>query len=136
MLRHKKTIVVDDFNMPDLHSASCRDIFELIALKHGLRQPAPSPTRRVAILNLVFALPIFNNLTVTDLPPVAGSDHKAQLISLPTHMYAKRKNCNCFVDNNHLRSLLCEVDWSLFFASCTRVDEYSHKFTDLYIFCP
>jgi Reverse transcriptase (RNA-dependent DNA polymerase)/Endonuclease-reverse transcriptase len=131
LLRHSKSIIVGDFNIPDQQSTCGRHIINHIELEHSLHQLSILPTRGTAVLDLVLVSSNFVTSTVANLPPIAGSDHYAQLITIPELLSsAARERTYRFVDYQQLALTLRNVNWSLFFAGCVNVDEYANRFTE------
>ncbi len=137
LLRHRNIVVVGDFNVSTQSDASSSStshvIVDHLVLEHDLRQLASAPTRGAALLDLVFVSHNFSGSTVAALPPVAGSDHDAQLISLPVRPPATQHRIFRATDYQRLRGTLSGVDWPLFFNGCFTVDDYSSRFTDFFL---
>ena len=130
LLKYTHTVVVGDFNIPNLLTPCGRAIAGHLELEHGLLQLATSPTRDTALLDLVFVSNHFANGSVTNIPPIGESDHNAQLITLPAHPPEARRRMHRVIDYQHLLLELSGVNWSRFFSSCVHVDDYANKFTD------
>ena len=58
-------------------------MFDDLTIGHNLSIVASQPTRGDALLELFYVISDFISSTVSDLPPIAGSDHNAQLLELP-----------------------------------------------------
>ncbi len=131
LLRHRKSIIVGDFNIPDQLSACGRHVINHVELEHNLHQLSTLPTRGAAVLDLVLVSSSFITSTVAILPPIAGSDHCAQLITVPELQSSTvRERANRFVNYHQLALTLSNVNWSLFFVGCANVDDYANRFTE------
>ena len=83
--RADHVIVVDDFNLPHMtwhDTIRSLDISIELHLRcfvneHSLAQIVLQPSHHNALINLIFVSPSLESSFVTDLPPIASSDHNA-----------------------------------------------------------
>ena len=108
-------IVVGDFNAPhmDWHIVTgaitsdtpVESLIRQFACEHSLTQLAQQPTRGSALLDLVFISSRLSVSFIDELPPVAGSDHNAQLLSVRATLSPVGKATREFIDYQHLIKL-------------------------------
>ena len=68
--------------------------------------------------------------TITDLPPVAGSDHSAQIVMMivdKEHLGARMRQC---ANHKQLGKLLSQLDHSTIFMGCFDVDDFGCRITE------
>ena len=135
-------LLVGDFNLPEAKGAfisqptsplhlndgkiSC--LYALID-NHNLEQINCEPSREKAFLDLVLVSPSLIQSTVVQRPPVAGSDHMAQLIDLYVHTESLSEDCKASMCYEQMAAYLTAVDWHLAFAGCKDVDDYAAVFS-------
>ena len=95
-----------------------------LADQHSLSQIARAPTRGSALLDLVYVSMQLINCVDSDLLPIAGSDHSAQLVRLPATGEAGMK-LRKVVDYKQLELLLSHIDSRVLFVGCVTVDDYA-----------
>ena len=95
-----------------------------LADQHSLFQIVHVPTRGSVLLDLVYVSMQIIICVVSDLPPIAGSDHSAQLVRLPATEEAGMKLRNV-VDYKQLELLLSHIDSRVLFVGCVTVDYYA-----------
>ena len=130
-------IFVGDFNAPhmDWHTGtltsdtSVESLIRQFVCEHSLTQLAQQPTRGSALLDLVFISSRLSVSSIDELPPVAGPDHNAQLLSVRATLSSVGKATRKFFDYQHLSSLLSHNMWNKVFASCITTDDYANSFT-------
>ena len=115
--RFNNVIIAGDFNFPSMrwhntHTASDspdeRILWRLVS-EHNFSQIITHPTRGTAILDLVCLSELLNSSDVELLPPIAGSDHNAQLWQV--HLSFKRQaNFRRHINTDALNSFLNSVD--------------------------
>jgi hypothetical protein len=127
-----------DFNFPNMqwspisnnNDSHTKSMLRRVVTEHHLTQMVKQPTRANATLDLVFVTESLITDDVIYLPPVAGSDHDAQLISirLPRQL---QKNNTIYrrIDYHSLTVQLQQVDWTAVFSSCTSANDYASSFT-------
>jgi hypothetical protein len=102
-------------------------------LDFNLVQLNNEPSRGSHILDLVMASPALANSEVYQLPPFAGSDHQAQVITstltrcrdnTPKQMWVK-------IDFDALRQSLNDLHWPTIFTAARDVDDYVGIFDKL-----
>ena len=111
VIKHERVIIVGDFS-PKTCSAGALDMIQNLADQHSLSKMARAPTCGNALLDLVYVSMQLINCVVPDLPPIAGSDHSAQLVRLPATGEAGIK-LRKVVDYVQLELLLSHIDSSL-----------------------
>jgi hypothetical protein len=111
--------MVSDFNLPGVQwsadstpdkGASAQHIHNLAA-SYDLTQIAIEPTRGHALLDLIFVSQQFVNCNVTTLPPLADSDHCAQILHIPFATNSSAGKMTSKVDHALLCKLLQQTDW-------------------------
>jgi hypothetical protein len=135
----ERVIVVGDFNLPlmgwDTTAASYTDnrsetLLRCFANEQGLGQLAKQPTRENSLLDLVFvSLHLCDDSVLIDLPPIAGSDHSAQLLTVPC-VTTSGASSQTIIDYQHLDFVLSNIIWESVFAGCITVNDYASSFTD------
>ena len=99
--------------------------------EHGLIQTAVVPTRLSAFLDFVFVTNHFNSSTITNIPPVANSDHETQLFMFKLSAISCRKKTVTFVQNENVAKLLSQIDWHTTFSCSVSTDDFANVFTNL-----
>ena len=104
------------------------EMFDDLTIEHNLSLVASQPTRGDALLDLVYVTPDFVSSTVSDLPPIAGSDQSAQLLELPisTVSHVKQRKV---LDIEQLSLLLSQLDSNTMFSECRDVNDYASVLT-------
>ena len=87
---YSDVLVVGDFNVPGakwnteiVYYAGTESVIIRFATDHSLVQVATKPTRKDALLDLVFVLSHLHNVDVVNFAHVGKSDHDGQVFSLP-----------------------------------------------------
>ena len=132
-----QVIVVGNFNAPhmDWHTGTLTSdtpvgsLIQQFACEHSLKQLAQQPTHGSALLDLVFISSRLRVSSIDELPPVAGYDHNAQLLSVCATLSFVGKATHEFFNYQHLSSLLSQKMWNKVFASCISTDDYADSFT-------
>ena len=121
--------MVDDFN-PASCTPSAAEMLRCLVSERCLRQIASSPTREGAVLDPVYVSKHFIHSTILDLPPVAGSDHSAQLVKLYVDKeYTGARLCKR-VDYEQLDKLLNQFDYTTMFIGCIDTDDFASRFNE------
>jgi hypothetical protein len=129
--------MVGDFNLPGVQwsadstpdkGASALHIHNLAA-SYDLTQIAFEPTRGHALLDLIFVSRRFANCNVTTLPPLADSDHCAQLLRIPFVTNSSACQMTSKVDHALLCNLLQQTDWLASLQNCVTADDFAAQFT-------
>ena len=136
--RYKSIIIAGDFNLPGMKWANLSQpdsgnesrLRHLIS-EHHLQQVVKQPTRDSAILDLIFVSQSLSYNDVEHLPPIAGSDHDAQLLNFHLPCTAQHASLHRHVNYDQLRCLLSQVDWARVFNGCITADDYADTFTEL-----
>jgi endonuclease/exonuclease/phosphatase (EEP) superfamily protein YafD len=110
--RHDNVIMAGDFNFPamnwtttDYSNDSYRDgLFRRVVIEHQLSQVITWPTRDNTTLDLVFLSESLTCSLAAAHPPIAGSDHDAQLIHVDLPSAPHRRRHRRRVDCDSLRS--------------------------------
>ena len=133
---YAKLIVVGDFNVPKVNWCRPTDPYAPVdnlivqwANEHGLQLVATHPTRNNALFDLIFISAHFDGYHVKDLPPVAMSDHDAQLLVISKALCKSTPRQTVKVDYEQLGLILSGVDWLSLFSGCINVDDYAERFT-------
>ena len=134
---YSDVIIVGDFNVPGVkwnteivYYAGAESVISRFAIDHSLVQVATKPTRRDALLDLVFVASHLHNVEVVNVAPVEKSDHDGQVFSLPHNAVDKSHDTLVLaVDYEQLSFKLQFVDWSSTFARCVGANEYAEQFT-------
>ena len=127
LIKFNRVIVTGDFNLKSCTVGSV-EMFDDFAIEHNLSLDASQPTRGDALRNLVYIPPKFISCTVSDPPPIAGSDHSAQLLELPISIISNVKQRKV-VDVEQLGLLLSQFDSSSMFNECRDVNDYASVLT-------
>ena len=136
--RFSHIVIAGDFNFPGMNrlnvratvdSADERFLRHLIT-EHSLSQIVTQPTRKRAILDLVFLSDTLRADDVEHLPPIAGSDHDAELWYVTLPALQRRKNLRRHVDYAKLNCALSLIDWTVAFKGCAVTDDYAARFTN------
>jgi ribonuclease P/MRP protein subunit RPP40 len=127
-----------DFNFPNMqwspisnnNDSHTESILRRVVTEHHLTQMVKQPTRADATLDLVFVTESLITDDVIYLPPVAGSDHDAQLISIRLPRQLQKNNTiHRRIDYHSLTVQLQQVDWTAVFSSCASANDYASSFT-------
>ena len=86
----EQLIIVGDFNLPSMiwsnvspsTNSPTESLLRRFISEHMLTQVAYEPTRQSALLDLIFVSPALTKSCITNLPPVPGSDHSAQMLTI------------------------------------------------------
>ena len=88
MHNYSNVLIVSDFNVPGVkrnteivYYAGAKSAISRFAIDRSLAQVATKPTRRDALLDLVFVSSDLYNVQVVNVAPVAKSDHEEQVFS-------------------------------------------------------
>jgi hypothetical protein len=108
--------------------ASAQHIHNLAA-SYDLTQIAIEPTRGHALLDLIFVSRRFVNCNVTTLPPLADSDHCAQILRIPFVTNSSAGQMTSKVDHALLCNLLQQTDWLASLQNCVTADDFAAQFT-------
>jgi hypothetical protein len=127
LVKYNRIVVAGDFNLKSC-TAGAVEIFDNLIMEHNLSLIASQPTRGDALLDLVYVTPDFINSNISDLPPIARSDHSAQLIELPISSVSDVKQRKV-VDAKQLGLLLGQLDSTTMFSECRDVDDYANVLT-------
>ena len=130
---YSDVIVAGDFNVPGVkwnteivYYAGAESVISRFAIDHSLVQVATKPTRRDALLDLVFVPLHLHNVEVENVAPMGKSDHDGQVFSLPYNAVDESHNTLVLaVDYEQLSFKLQFVDWSSSFAGCVGANEYT-----------
>ena len=137
--RFSRVVMAGDFNFPGMNwlnvratadSADERFLRHLIT-EHSLSQIVTQSTRERAIFDLVFLSDTLRADDVEHLPPIAGSDHDAQLWYVTLPALQRRRNLRRHVDYAKLNCALSLIDWTVAFKGCAVTDDYAARFTNL-----
>ena len=118
------------WNTEIVYYAGAESVISRFAIDHSLVQVATKPTRRDALLDLVFVSPHLHNVEVVNVVPVGKSDHDGQVFTLPHNAVDESLDTLVSaVDYEQLSFKLQFVDWSSTFAGCASANEYAERFT-------
>jgi exonuclease III len=130
--RHRSLVIVGDFNLPQYKPSGmspCVNITNHPILRfiseNNLTQLVQQPSRLGAFLDLIFVSPNFANSNVTYLPPIAGSDHSSQLLSIQGVLSPSVIGTTTAVNVEHLNSILSLINWDFIFSGCLTVDDFA-----------
>ena len=134
---YSDVIIVGDFSVPGVkwnteivYYAGAESVISRFAIDHNLVQVATKPTRRDALLELVFVSSHLHNVEVVNVAPMRKSDHEGQVFSLPHNAIEKSHDTLVSaVDYEQLSFKLQFVDWSSIFAGCDGANEYAERFS-------
>ena len=130
--RHMKLIVMGDFYLPCYHPQVCTDSENCISCffnEYSLCQLVKQLSREESFLDLILVSPHFVDSCITYLPPIDGSDHTAQLLTLENdHPAVTNKRLQASVDVDLLGVLLSQTVWDSVFARCLSVDDFVGQF--------
>ena len=126
IVKYKQIFVFDDFNPV---SCTALEAIHNLVFEHSLSQIVSSPTRGNALFDLAYVSSHFAQSTITDLPPIAGSDHNVQFITFPVAKCASQAKLQKIVDYDRLQLLLSQLNGSSIFSGCSDSDEYAGMFT-------
>jgi hypothetical protein len=124
ILKSQRCIITGDFNLASCSPAAKEKLNNIIDV-HSLCQIACLPTRGRAMLDLVYVSSQFAECYVTALPPMAGSDHDAQLIKVPSIRCQRGIKFCRSVDYERLGILISQIDWCVLFKRATDADSYA-----------
>ena len=136
-------ILVGDFNivrdwsvpiLPD-HDGAAGLLGDFI-LDNDLSQLVLQPTRGDHILDLALVTDNLASSVVQMAPPVAGSDHTAQVIFLPMISRRLKQRTRASVmktDYEAMRQILNSISWRELFSLCNDVDDYVNVFMDVIV---
>ena len=128
-------VYVGDFNIPEAEillssdniSSSSSNLGQLQSFidYNNLILITKEPSRGKAFLDLAMVTPSLSSSTILQLPPFGGSDHQAQVISIPARTaYQPQSVTTKNTSFNKMLRLLSFIDWSATFSGCTDVDDY------------
>ena len=127
-----KLIVMGDFNFPCYHPQDSTDSENCILRffsEYRLCQLAKQPSCQESFLDLILVSPHFVNSFITYLPPIGGSDHTVQLLTLENDQPAvTNKKLHTSVDVDLLGVLLSQIVWDSVFVWCLSVDDFVGQF--------
>ena len=140
--RFSRVVMAGDFNFPWMNWLNVGATADLaderflrhLITEHSLSQIVTQPTRERAILDLVFLSYTLRVDDVKHLPPIAGSDHDAQLWHVTLPVLQRHRKLRCHVDYAKLNCALCLIDWTVAFKSCEVTDDYAARFTNLVLY--
>ena len=122
-IKHERVIIVGDFN-PKTCSAGALEMIQNLAEQHSLSQIARAQTRGSALLDLVYVSMQLINCVVSDFTPIAGSNHSAQLVRLPTTGEVGMK-LRKVVNYELLELLLSHIESRVLFVGNVTVNDYA-----------
>ena len=135
-------IIVGDFNLPGIRwdssngvkDSSMESIFRNFIKGQNLLQVAREATRKTALLDLLLTSRSCGQCDVTSLPPIAGSDHSAQLLRLKAVKRTNLEGKDRLV--HHIRyenvdSITSSIDWPSTFSTCVTTNDYADRFTNI-----
>ena len=139
--RYDNVIMAGDFNFPGMQwstpglndEAKRESLLRYLVIEHHLTQLVRQATSYNAILDLVFVSSSINYTAIELLPPIAQSDHDAQLLRFSLPSITNHINLCRIVDYDSLRFKLSNIDWVTFFSGCSNANQFASKFTDLLI---
>ena len=137
--RFERIIVAGDFNFPSIQwnalgtigsSPAEEGLLQLLAA-HGLLQLADRPTRQSALLDLVCATHHFSYGRITNILPVASSDHDEQLFSFKMPAGSNHGKTIRTVQYDDVANILSQVNWQAAFSNCITADDFANVFMGL-----
>ena len=81
LVKYNRVVVTGDFNLK-LCTMRAVEMLDDLAFEHNLSLVTNQPTCGEALFDLIYVTPDFISSTIFDLPPIAGSNHSAQLFEL------------------------------------------------------
>jgi hypothetical protein len=124
--------MVGDFNLPGIQWSAdsnpdkgASDYIYNLAVSYDLTQIAIEPTRGHALLDLIFVSRQFVNCNVTTLPPLADSDHCAQILRIPIATNLSAGKMTSKIDHALLCNLLQQTDWLASLQNCVTSDDFA-----------